>query len=72
MKRCIECGRPYRGGLVAPALLELALDELKEGELEDEHIQTLMRTRKALRRVSDRLDEAIQSRAYRMAHQESR
>lgn len=29
MIRCIECGRPYRGGLTSPALLELALGEIR-------------------------------------------
>jgi hypothetical protein len=28
MRRCVECGRAYRGGLNASALLKLALDEM--------------------------------------------
>jgi hypothetical protein len=67
MKRCIECGRPYREGLKAPALLELGLSELSEGELEGEHLRDLTRMRELVRRVSDRLDAAVSAGAERMA-----
>jgi hypothetical protein len=67
MKRCIECGRPYRGGLKAPALLELALSELAEGELDIENLRDLLRMRELVRRVSDRLDDALTIGAARMA-----
>jgi hypothetical protein len=67
MKRCIECGRRYRGGLNAPALLELALDELSESELEAESIRDLIRMRALARRVSDRIDAAVSAGAERMS-----
>jgi hypothetical protein len=67
MRRCIECGRPYRGGLSAPQLLELALSELGDEGLESESIRDLVRMRGLLRRVSDRLDLALSTGAERMA-----
>lgn len=66
MKRCVECGRPYRGGLSAPALLELALQELSEADLRDEHITALTRVRRLVRAASDRLDSEMSARAKRM------
>lgn len=66
MRRCIECGRPYRGGLKAPELLELALGELRENRLDQEHIQDLVRVRALLHRVSQRLDDAISAQAERL------
>jgi len=66
MKRCVECGRPYRGGLKGPALLELALDELKEADLEEDHLTDLTRLRKLARAVSDRLDSEMSKRAAQM------
>lgn len=67
MKRCIECGRPYRGGLNAPALLELALQELSESDLGEEHLTDLTRTRKFLRSASDRLEDEMSNRVARMS-----
>jgi hypothetical protein len=67
MKRCIECGRPYRGGLNAPQLLELGLGELAEGDLELEHLRDLIRMRELVRRISDRLDSAMEAKADKMA-----
>jgi hypothetical protein len=69
MKRCIECGRPYRQGLNAPQLLELALSELEDGELESEHVRDLVRMRELLRRASNRLDAALSIGAERMMTQ---
>jgi hypothetical protein len=59
LRRCIECGRPYRGGLQAPELLDLALGELSETGLDVEHIQDLVRMRAVLQKAADRLDDAI-------------
>jgi hypothetical protein len=67
MKRCIECGRPYRGGLNASQLLELGLSELAEGELEIDHVRDLSRMRELVRRVSDRLDAAMEAKADKVA-----
>jgi hypothetical protein len=67
MRRCVECGRPYRGGLLAPALLELALEELKDNGLADEHMRDLVRMRELARRVERRLDDAIAAQAERFA-----
>jgi hypothetical protein len=67
MKRCIEPGRPYGHGLKAPALLEFALEELREGELEAESSRDLVRMRELVRRVSDSLDAAVSAGADRMA-----
>lgn len=63
MKRCIECGRPYRGGLNAPALLELALQELVEAGLKEERLTDLARLRRLARKASERLDLEMSERA---------
>lgn len=63
MRRCIECGRPYRGGLSAPSLLELALQELAEGDLHDEHVTDLTRIRRLIRAASDGVEEEMSRRA---------
>jgi hypothetical protein len=67
MKRCVECGRPYRGGLNAPALLELALDEMGDAGLDGEHLRDLARIRKLIRRVERRVDDAMAAQAERLA-----
>jgi hypothetical protein len=67
MKRCVECGRPFRGGLNAPALLEVALDELNETHLADKHLRDLARLRELVRRVERRLDAAMVTKAERLA-----
>lgn len=66
MRRCLECGRPYRGGLSAPALLELALQELSEADLSGERLTDLARVRKTARAASDRLDQEMTNRADQM------
>lgn len=63
MRRCIECGRPYRGGLSAPALLELALQELSEGDLQEEHVTDLTRIRRFVRAASERVEQEMSRRA---------
>jgi hypothetical protein len=63
MRRCVECGRPYRGGLQAPELLDLALGELGEAGLDGEHIQDLVRMRALLQKTLARLDDAIGKKA---------
>jgi hypothetical protein len=65
MKRCVECGRPYRGGLNGPALLELALDEMGDSGLDGEHLRDLARVR--VRRVERRVDDAMAAQAERLA-----
>jgi hypothetical protein len=67
MRRCVECGRVYRGGLSAPALLEVALDELGDAGLDGEHLRDLARVRELVRRVERRLDAAIALQAARLA-----
>lgn len=66
MKRC-EYGRVYRGGLNAPALLELALDELGDGGLDGEHLRDLARVRELVRQVEGRLDAAMAAQAEKLA-----
>lgn len=66
MKRCIECGRPYRGGLSPAALLELALQELTDSDLSAERMTDLTRIRKLVRSASGRIDLGIAEQAERM------
>jgi hypothetical protein len=66
MKRCIECGRPYRGGLNGPALLELALGELGENGLEADHPTDLIRLRRLADQVLSKIEAALETKAAAM------
>lgn len=63
MRRCVECGRPYRGGLQPAELLDLAVMEVTDLELDSENLQDLIRIRRQLRRASDAVESAVTRRA---------
>lgn len=67
MRRCIECGRPYKDGLNGIELLELGLNELSESDLENDHIKNITRIRALLRKTSAKVEGAISDRTEDLA-----